>query len=224
MARRAKTRRPIRKRQTPTQRGQHLMAVALELFSQRDFNSVSIKDIAAAAGVNTALIYYYFENKEGLFRSTLENAVSLALEKYRRLKERHSDPVDLIGDWFDAQREVSGPIRQLVKIMLDYSASRTQATVIDQVIAQFYNEELAILAGSVARGIQLGIFHAVDPERAARFASTHLDGIFTRSMIHQDYDLSAGLDELKALFWEYLGHEAVPVVPLPAARRMRDAG
>lgn len=200
------------------------MAVALELFAQRDFSSVSIKDIAAAAGINTALIYYYFESKEGLFRATLENAVSLALEKYRRLREQHSDPVDLIGDWFDTQREVSGPIRQLVKIMLDYSTSRAQATVVDQVISQFYNEELAILAGSVRRGIQLGIFHSVDPDRAARFASTHLDGIFTRSMIHHDYDLSAGLDELKTLFWEYLGHEAVRVEPLPTVRRVREGG
>jgi AcrR family transcriptional regulator len=213
----------VRHKKTPTQSGQRLMAVALELFAQRDFASVSIKEIAAAAGVNTALIYYYFENKEGLFRATLENAVALALEKYRLLKEKHSDPVDLIGDWFDTQREVSGPIRQLVKIMMDYSNSRTQATVIDQIISQFYDEEMAILAGSVQRGIQLGVFHSVDPSRAARFASTHLDGIFTRSIIHRDYDLSAGLDELKTLFWEYLGHEAVRVDLSAGQRRLRDA-
>lgn len=214
----------VRRKQTPTQSAQRLMAVALELFAQRDFASVSIKDIATAAGVNTALIYYYFENKQGLFRATLENAVALALEKYRLLKERHSDPVDLIGDWFDTQRQVSGPIRQLVKIMMDYSNNRTQATVIDQIISQFYDEEMAILASSVRRGIQLGIFHSADPDRAARFASTHLDGVFTRSIIHKDYDLSAGLDELKSLFWEYLGHEAVRVDLAPARRRLRDAG
>ena len=186
------------------------MAAALDLFSRKDFSAVSIKDIAKAANVNTALIYYYFESKDGLFKATLEDAVAQALEKYRLLQERHTDPVDLIGDWFDIQRELSAPIRQLVKIMLDYSSTRTQAAVIDDVIRQFYRKEMEILAGSVRRGCQMGIFRKVDPERAARFASTHLDGVFVRSLIHKDFDLTAALDELKELFWEYLGHERVP--------------
>src|SRR5215831_20800061 len=87
-------------------RAERLLVVALELFSLRDFASVSIKHIAKAAGVNTALIYYYFGSKEGLFRAALKHAVDQALDTYRRLKDRHSDPVDLISDWFDTQREL----------------------------------------------------------------------------------------------------------------------
>ena len=201
-------------------RAERLMEVALELFSLRDFGSVSIKDIAKAAGVNTALIYYYFDSKEGLFRATLEHAVGQALDNYRTLKERHTDPVDLIGDWFDTQRQLSRPIRQLVKIMLDYSSTRTQIDLIDDVIRQFYAEEVEILAGSIRRGIELGIFRPVDPERAAHLASTHLDGIMVRSFIHKDFDIPGALDELRSLFWEYLGHEAVPVdIGVPSPRR-----
>jgi AcrR family transcriptional regulator len=37
-----------------------LMSVAMDLFCQRDFASVTIKDIARVAKVNSALIYYYF--------------------------------------------------------------------------------------------------------------------------------------------------------------------
>jgi AcrR family transcriptional regulator len=210
------------KRLTPN--AERLMAVALELFSMRDFSSVSIKDIARAAGVNTALIYYYFESKEGLFRATLENAVAQALDKYRALKERHSDPVDLIGDWFDTQLELKRPIRQLLKIMLDYSSTRTQADVIDRIIRQFYREEVEILASSVRRGIQSGMFRPVDADRAAHLASTHLDGIFVRSIIHKDLDIAAALEQLKALFWEYLGHETESVDPVAGPLRLRDAG
>lgn len=193
------------------------MAVALELFSLRDFASVSIKEIAKAAGVNTALIYYYFDSKEGLFRATLENAVTQALNKYRLLNERHTDPVDLIVDWFDTQLELKNPIRQMLKIMIDYSSTRTQADVLDRVIQQFYNYEVEILSSSVRRGIQMGIFKPVDAERAAHLASTHLDGIFVRSVIHKELVISEALDELKSLFWEYLGHTATPAL-------RRDAG
>ena len=205
-------------------RAERLLVVALELFSLRDFASVSIKHIAKAAGVNTALIYYYFGSKEGLFRAALKHAVDQALDTYRRLKDRHSDPVDLISDWFDTQRELSGPIRQLVKIMLDYSSTLTQTDLIDDVIRQFYEEEVGILESSVRRGIEIGVFRPVDAERAAHLASTHLDGIMVRSFIHKDFDIGGAVEELKVLFWEYLGHEAVAVDLGSSERGNREFG
>src|SRR5215472_15196116 len=47
-----------------------LMSVALELFARRGFSSVTIKDIAKSANVNSALLYYYFDSKEDLFKSS----------------------------------------------------------------------------------------------------------------------------------------------------------
>jgi AcrR family transcriptional regulator len=184
------------------------MIAALGLFARRDFSAVTIKDIASSAGVNTALIYYYFDNKEDLFRATLEYAVERALENYRRLGERHSDPVDLINDWFDNHAELSEPIRQLVKIMLDHRTARTQLGVVDDIIKKFYDEECAIISGSVSRGIASGVFRKVDPEQAAHLASTHLDGIMVRSIIHRDLDVVAAIAALQSLFFEHLGYRA----------------
>ena len=56
---------------------------ALELFSSRNFSVVTIKDIAKAAGLNTALIYYYFGSKEELFRSAVTLAVERAFHQFR---------------------------------------------------------------------------------------------------------------------------------------------
>jgi len=190
------------------QRARELMMAALGLFARRDFSAVTIKDIAKVAGVNTALIYYYFDNKEDLFRATLDYAVERALENYRRLGERHSDPVDLINDWFDNHAELSEPIRELVKIMLDYRTARTQLRVVDDIINLFYDEECRIISESVKRGIDLGVFRKVDPEAAATIASTHLDGIMVRSMIHRDLDVIVAIAQLKSLFFEHLGYSA----------------
>jgi AcrR family transcriptional regulator len=190
------------------ERARELLAAALELFSEQDFSTVTIKKIGNSIGVNTALIYYYFDDKADLFQASLEHAVDRALANYRRLRERHSDPVDLISDWFDNHIELAKPIRQLVKIMLDYSTSPDQKEVIDAVIRQFYDEECSILSSAISEGIELGIFRPVDPERAAHIASTHLDGIMVRSMIHKDFDIPAAMNDLKILFWEHLGHRA----------------
>jgi TetR/AcrR family transcriptional regulator, upper aerobic nicotinate degradation pathway regulator len=199
-------------------RATELLAAALELFANEDFNTVTIKDIGASTGVNTALIYYYFDDKADLFAASLEYAVEQALTNYRRLRERHSDPVDLIADWFDNHVQLAKPIRQLVKIMLDYSTSRTQRGVVDAVIKQFYDEECAILSSTIRHGIEIGVFRPVDPERAAHIASTYLDGIMVRSLIHKNMDVAAAMQDLKSLFWEHLGHRAEsPRSQVPAA-------
>jgi AcrR family transcriptional regulator len=44
---------------------------AASLFSARGFDGVSVDDIAAAAEVNKAMIYYHFEDKIALYRSVV---------------------------------------------------------------------------------------------------------------------------------------------------------
>lgn len=186
-------------------RAEELMAVALDLFSRKDFATVTIKEIGHLAGVNTALIYYYFDSKEDLFRASLRYAIEEALANYQRLQERHTDPFDLMSDWFDTNVQLARPIQQLIKIMLDYSTSRVQKSVVDATIKQFYNVECGILSAGIRAGIKSGIFRQVDPDRVAHMVSTHLDGVMVRSLIHKDLDIQAAMKDLKGLFWDYLG-------------------
>ena len=46
-----------------------VFAAAAELFSRRGYDGVTVDDIAAAAGVNKAMIYYHFTDKLGLYRA-----------------------------------------------------------------------------------------------------------------------------------------------------------
>lgn len=185
---------------------QRLLDAALQLFSERDYANVTIKDIAAAADINPALIYYYFESKEGLFRAALEKTVESFISYYQMLRQRHSDPVDLITDWFDTHVEASRAVQQLIKILLDYSSTRTQTTVIDDIIRQFYDEERRLLSEILEEGIRSGQFEKVDCERTAVFASTHLDGVITRSLIMPDMDIRQAVDDFKAVFWQHVGY------------------
>jgi len=44
-----------------------ILKKARELFSKKGFDATTVDDIAEASGVNKALIYYYFQNKSGLY-------------------------------------------------------------------------------------------------------------------------------------------------------------
>ncbi|HVG20901.1 MAG TPA: TetR family transcriptional regulator [Blastocatellia bacterium] len=53
-----------------------ILAAAEELFAARGFAGASVRDLARSAGVNGAMIHYYFGNKEGLYRAIIESAAS----------------------------------------------------------------------------------------------------------------------------------------------------
>lgn len=50
------------------------MAAALELFSTRDAEDVSIDDVASKAGASRALVYHYFGGKQELYVAALRSA------------------------------------------------------------------------------------------------------------------------------------------------------
>jgi AcrR family transcriptional regulator len=64
-----------------------LLRSAELLFSAKGFSEVSVREIAAHAGVNTGLIAYYFRGKQALFDEVLRiHATSLSRERMKRLK------------------------------------------------------------------------------------------------------------------------------------------
>jgi AcrR family transcriptional regulator len=48
---------------------EQLLLAAIKLFAERDYDAVSVRDIAAAAHTNVAMISYYFGSKEKLFEA-----------------------------------------------------------------------------------------------------------------------------------------------------------
>jgi AcrR family transcriptional regulator len=63
------------------------------LFSQKGFDGTSVRDIAEAAGINTAMISYYFGSKEKLMEEIFERKSLNLLENVEKLlKDDSLDP------------------------------------------------------------------------------------------------------------------------------------
>ncbi|WP_344978304.1 TetR/AcrR family transcriptional regulator [Streptosporangium fragile] len=75
--------RPARRRLSVDRRREELMAAALELFSKRDAEDVSIDDVASAAGASRALVYHYFGGKQELYVAALKSAAAQLEERLR---------------------------------------------------------------------------------------------------------------------------------------------
>lgn len=182
-----------------------MLLTALALFATQGFTSVTIKDIARKAGMNTALIYYYYRDKEDLFLAALRHAINQALERHGDHDADDADPVEAIRDWFNTNERLFAPISQMLKLMLDYRASGARSASIQALIDRFYGAEMELLSRTIRRGIRVGLFHKVDENATALFVSTHLDGLIVASVIRRGFDLHAGLAKLQDVLFAHLG-------------------
>lgn len=63
---------------------ERIIKASIELFSQKGYDATRVNDIASAANVNKALIYYYFKNKQDILdfmvQFLMTNAVSITMD------------------------------------------------------------------------------------------------------------------------------------------------
>lgn len=57
-----------------------LVKAATSLFAEHGYSATSVQQITDSAGINKAMLYYYFSSKEDLYRLVLEEGIS-ALDK-----------------------------------------------------------------------------------------------------------------------------------------------
>ncbi len=196
------------------------LATALNLFAERNFASVTIKDIAEHLGVNTALIYYYFDSKTDLFQATIAHAVAGAFENVRALDNKSADPATIIAAWLANHVNKYAEIHRFVKIALDFRGAHEGNPAISNTIESFYVEERKLLSKVIREGIKQGLFKPVDPSRMAQFISTYLDGCMVRSVILTDFDLEGAVRDLHRRVLEMLGYSGKARIK---ARRKRSA-
>jgi len=137
------------------------------LFARRGFRSTTIKAIAGAAGVNTALLYYYFPDKQGLYRAVLERAFGgLIMEGQDRLTAE-LDPEEAVRGFVALQSSYFGrhPNRPhlFVRELIDHGAEYAAGQLTRLAVTLFRR-----LCDVIARGQATGQFRAeLDPHRAA---------------------------------------------------------
>lgn len=83
-----------------------ILQAATRLFAHDDFNSVSIKQIAAASGVNSALISYYFGGKKNLYQEVLYAEADKFLKLQEDIRSHSESPLQKLRSYVDSIAEM----------------------------------------------------------------------------------------------------------------------
>ncbi|MEM9852295.1 MAG: TetR family transcriptional regulator [Pseudomonadota bacterium] len=112
---------------------ERLLAAARALFWTRGYSNVSVRDIAADAGVDAALVSRYFGGKQALFEATLDEIPvwdALTAEGPAVLEKA----VESFSHPFDPETEAANPFSLLLANIIDPEmGDRIRAEVADQI-------------------------------------------------------------------------------------------
>ncbi len=93
-----------------------LLDAAERLFSERGFYGVTTRQVAGAAGLDDAMIYYHFETKRALFDAVLERRASVVHDARLHALAAYVTAVD-------GEVTVEGAVAAFINPLLDLSAA-----------------------------------------------------------------------------------------------------
>lgn len=76
-----------------------IMANALPLFADHGYSGVSMRAIAAAAGLTIGTLYHYFPNKEALYLAVLQASYASCAEQWQEIFDAPTPPLQRLQDY-----------------------------------------------------------------------------------------------------------------------------
>ncbi len=143
---------------------EHIINTAIELFAERGYEGTSIRDLAAKADVNIAMINYYFGSKDKLFEALIEYKASYIKERLEEIINNTTksdiEKIDLVIEIYVNRLLSQHSYHRIIhqELMLQ------QREGIHNSIIKLFSLNLQIIKNIIEDGIKKKVFKKVDPE------------------------------------------------------------
>jgi len=137
---------------------------AIKLFGTKGFEGTSVREIAADAGVNVAMINYYFGSKENLFEKSVEYKASYLKGFFTELVNNNEltpiEKMDIIIDQTIERKFSNSVFHHLLHRELSLEHRPQLRDAISDILLKNMNPVKTI----IKNGIKDGVFQPVDVE------------------------------------------------------------
>lgn len=153
-----------RVRRDPEKTRQRILKAATAEFARHGLGGARVDRIAARAGANKRMLYYYFGNKEALFRAVLEASYSRIRSAEGDLELGVIDPEQGIRRLVEFTWTYYLDHPEFLRLLNSENLHRGRHMRRSKNLPAMRSPFLAMLTGLLARGVQSGVFRAgVDP-------------------------------------------------------------
>ncbi|MEV7013144.1 TetR/AcrR family transcriptional regulator [Streptosporangium sp. NPDC051022] len=164
-------------------RREDLLRTACDVIAAQGFGHTRTADIAQAAGVSQALLFYHFETKEKLFAQAFAYAAQRDLETLTKVEGADGSPLERL--------------RVLLRFYSPTGRSKSWALWIDAWAESMRNAELEemsrridlrwkqALRAIIDEGAEAGAFTCADPDGSTWRIVSLIDGLSTQATVHK---------------------------------------
>lgn len=143
-----------------------ILIEATGLFARQGYSGTSVREIVEAAGVTKPTLYYYFGNKEGLFKALVQAQLSTGLDGLQALLDAPGSALERLDTLVRARVELIEQQPELVRFMAEVMMNGHKALPqIDS--SEYFATETRLLAELFGQGIAAGELIEMDPVEMA---------------------------------------------------------
>ncbi|MGE0830415.1 MAG: TetR family transcriptional regulator [Hyphomonadaceae bacterium] len=162
MAKIKKPKFPSSKRPLPSNARERLLEAASAIMREEDVIDAPVREIADRAGVNSALVRYYFGSKDGLRLAVFERDAAASMARHAVIMKSKLAPVQklsaLIREVISYNSEFPSGQRLATSIIRDADPSHA-VQLFDDIAGPLFRHVEEVLT----EGVATGVFRPVDP-------------------------------------------------------------
>lgn len=159
---------PMPVRKPPADRRDELLRAAERVIAQRGFSAVTLRDVAAEAGVAHGLLRHYFRTRGELLAAAFELA---AAEDLDQLPDPLATPATHL------LQRCTPPEDQHYLLWIDAWSEAPRSPELAVILRRHHDSCVRSARGAVARGAATGCWTCADPAGAATSFEAQLDGL-----------------------------------------------
>jgi len=197
-------------------RYQHILDAALQVFSRRGYRDASVDDIAGTAQTSKGGIYFHFPNKEAIFLALLQRTATRLLEKIEDAAASTDDPIVKADAALLTVLRTFVRHRALARLFMVEALGAGRE--FHQRMAEIRNDFTMIIKRHLDKAVEEGVIAPIDTEIAARAWFGSLNEVITQWILSgRPKDLEDAYAVLRIFLLRSIGVQD----PVPHARRKR---
>jgi AcrR family transcriptional regulator len=184
----------------PVERYNELLAAAIRVAVSQGLVRVTLRSVAAAAGVTGGLVTHYFDTVDTLISTAFRSAAEADLEVARARVDAAITPTGQLNAMID--HLFAAESLDATALWVDASSLGRHNQAVAAVANELDGQWLDLLGGIVAAGVASGEFTANAPQIVARRLLTIIDGLGTQAVVG-----ALPLAELTEIARDFANHE-----------------
>jgi TetR/AcrR family fatty acid metabolism transcriptional regulator len=149
------------------ERKTQILQAATKVFTNHGFANARMDDIVAESGLSKGALYWYFDSKDAIIVSILDQIFDYETTHIREILEREDSAKAKLEVFVDTTIKDLEKMKPLMPIFIDFWSLSVRKKTINQAIKRYYQNFLDLIEPIIELGIKQGEFRPVNISETA---------------------------------------------------------